>query len=151
MRTPTHGNVSVMETSPRTQQISTRRFLLVLFSVVCLAVSGCYYPPRDNNGNLPDDVVGNFIELVKADNYEAARKLWYGDSKRISGPVKFEDFCARYKKIDLNNCKISKAQRGKSGFSMVDVDWEESGKEKHSHLGLKIVGGEWRMQRGDRW
>jgi len=127
----------------------------VLSSLACLAVSSCSYvlhnPPKDKKGNLPDDVVRSFIELVKADDYEAARKSWYGDSKRISGPVKFEEYCAPYKRIDLNNCEISKAQRGKSGFSIVHVDWEESGKKKHYLFGLKIVGGEWRMERGHDW
>ena len=141
-----------METSPRTRQISIRCFLLALFSLACLAVSGCgHNPPMDKNGSLPDDAVRNFIELVKADDYEAARKLWYGESMVITGPEKFEDFCSRYKKIDLNNCNISKARKGKSGFSMVYVDWEENGKKKSAFFGLKIVDDEWRMERGYYW
>lgn len=141
-----------METGPRTQQIGSRCFLLALFSVACLAATGCgHNPSKDKNGKLPDDAVRNFIELVKADDYEAARKLWYGESKQIAGFGQFEVFCARYKQMDPNNCKISRAKKGKAGFSMVRIDWEENGTEKHVFFGLKIIDGEWKMKRGYMW
>ena len=84
---------------------------MALFSVACLAVSGCghvvHNPPKDENGNLPDDVVRNFIELVKADNYEAARKLWYGDPKRISGPISRERGKIGYIDCGVNHINFS--------------------------------------------
>jgi len=90
-----HGNVSAVETSRRTQPIGSRCFLLALFGMANLGVSGCgLNPPKDTKGNLPDDAVRNFIKLVEADNYKAARKLWYGPAKLGSVQLKFEDFCA---------------------------------------------------------
>lgn len=113
---------------------------------------GCSYnPPKDKNGSLPDDVVEKFIEYAQEENYISAGKLWYGASKLTATQEKFEDFCSRYKNIDLKKCRISKARSGKSGFSMVDVDWEENGQKKHIHFGLKIIDGEWKMERGYYW
>ncbi|NQU20591.1 MAG: hypothetical protein HQ567_04860 [Candidatus Nealsonbacteria bacterium] len=157
MTTQRNGSVSAMETRPRIRKIGTGCFFLALLTVGYLAfLRYGYDPPKDNNGDLPDDAVRNFIELVKADDYEAAKELWFGQSKRVSGgpiefPIEFEEFCARFKHIDLNNCVISKAHRGKSGFSMVYIDWEESGEKKHYSFGLKIFGGDWRMERGYDW
>ena len=141
MKAQRHSSVSVTETSRSFRQISTRRLLLAFAFTGCVAVCGCHTPPKDENGNCPSHVVREFIELVQAEDYKAARDLWYGPSKRITGPMRFEKFCARYKNIDLSNCTISEARRGKAGFWMVDVDWRESGQNKHDHFGLKIVHG----------
>jgi hypothetical protein len=144
------------------------RWLPRLFLIMGLGVLGCahrpptYGPTVDNNGKQPDDVVRNFLKLVQAEDYEAARRLWYGESmlvfepsdpgnKKIDLRTKFKDFCAYYTHIDLENAKISKAYRGKSGFSMVEVDWQEGGMKKHDQFGLKIVDGEWKMERGYYW
>ncbi len=151
MKAQEHGNVSAKETNRRTPQINSRCVLFSLLSLLSIAVIGCYYPPKDNNKNLPQDAVRNFIKLVKAEDYEAARNLWYGASKLIATQEKFEDFCSRYKNIDLDKCQISKAGRGKSGFSIVDVDWEENGQKKHTNFGLKIIDGKWKMERGYYW
>lgn len=163
MKAQQHGNVCVTETGPRTQPISTSCCLLTLSSVFCLAIFfGCLHnPPADKNGKLPDDAVRRFIELVRASDYDGARKLWYGPSKLVFQPsdpqektidltTKFEDFCKDFKKIDLKTCRTT-VPRGKSGFSMVEIDWEESGEKKHYLFGLKIVDGEWKMERGYYW
>ena len=88
--------------------------------------------------------------MAEADNYKAARKLWYGPAKLGSVQLKFEDFCARYKKIGLKDCKISKASKGKAGFWTVRVDFEEGGKKKYVCFGLKIVDGECTGDTGGR-
>ena len=167
MKAQSHGNVSAMATFHGTRQIGTSRFyccLMTVFLVAGLGVSGCglLSPPKDTNGNLPDDVVRNFIELVQSKEYPSAEQLWYGESKRVyelSDPkgakmdlrIKFEDFCAKFMPIDLATASISKAQRGKSGFSIVNIDWEEGGAKKHFEFGLKIVEGEWKMERAYDW
>lgn len=150
----------------RNRQIGLNRlgfWLPGLFLIMGLGVSGCAHrPPADANGNLPDDVVRNFLTLVQAEDYQAARGLWYGESKLVFQPsnpkgkkvdlrTKFKDFCAQYRQIDLENVRISKARRGKSGFSMVDVDWQEGGEQKHDQFGLKIIDGEWKIERGYYW
>ena len=56
----------------------------------------------------------------------------------------FEGFAAEYEHINIDAVRISRAYRGQSGFSMVDIDWEEDKKKKHDQFGLKIIGGEWR-------
>jgi hypothetical protein len=150
MKAQGHGDVSAMEIGRGTQKIGFRCFLLALFAMASLGVSGCG-PPKDQKGNLPDDVVRNFLELVEADNYEAARKLWYGPVMLGSVQRTFEDYCARYKKIRFMSYTISKARKGKGDFWMVRVDFDERGKQKHQFFGLKIVDGEWRMPRGYRW
>jgi len=109
-----------------------------------------FVPPTDKNGNRPDDVVRNFVAWAEAGNYEPARKLWYGPSERLS-PMKFEDYCERFKTIGLKNCKINGAGRGKSGYWTVRIDWEEGGEKKHYFQYLKIVDGEWKMYRGHAW
>jgi hypothetical protein len=155
-----------MATSQGSRQIGTNRLYwcsLVVFFVANTGISGCAYsPPKDTNGNLPDDVVRKFVELVQARDYQSAERLWYGESKLVFKPsspkegiidlrIKFEDFCARYLHIDLASASISKPEKGKSGFSMVNVDWKEDGAKKHDSFGLKIIQGEWKMQRGYRW
>jgi hypothetical protein len=134
-----------------------------LFLIMGLGVVDCAHrPPLDKNGNQPDDVVRNFLKLVQAAEYESAQRLWYGESKRVGDPsdprdpkidlrMNFEDFCAQYRHIDLGSAKISKAYRGKSGFSMITVDWQEDGMKKHDQFGLKIIEGEWKMERGYYW
>lgn len=154
MKAQPRGNASVAEARPTTRPIGTRRCpLMTLFSALCLGVLfGCLYnPPGDRNGRLPDHAVRKFLELVKADDYDGARNMWYGPSMRKSGQEKFEEFCEYFNKIDLGTCKISKAFRGKSGFSIVNVDWEEDGGKKHYDFGLKIIDGEWKMERGYDW
>ena len=144
-------SVFATETSRGTLRTS---YSLALFGVLLLgtlSAGGCYHPPRDKHGNLPDDAVRNFIEAVKARDYGRARSIWYGASMRISGVIKFEDFCSEYKNIDLDRCRISKAQRGKAGFAMINIDWDENGEQMHDEFGLKIVDGEWKMERGYYW
>ena len=166
MKAHARGNAFAMATFHGGQKIGTRRFYCCLLAVCCgvgLAVSGCgHHPPRDTNGNLPDDVARNFVEFVQAEDYRSAERLWYGESYRIDRlddpkgaisdlRIDFEDFCAKFLPIDLATASISKARRGKSGFSIVNVDWEEDGTKKHAHFGLKIVDGEWKMERGYHW
>ena len=138
--------------SKRDKQTGSRRFQQALLCAGCLVVSGCgYNPPKDNNGNLPDDVVRNFIELAKADDYETARKLWYGEIEQVARIVQFDVFCERYKRMDLDNCRISKAKKGKAGFSIVRIDWQENGTPTHVFFGLKTIDGEWKIHRGYNW
>ena len=152
MKPVRHGNVSAMETSQRIVQTSSRCVMWFISIVACISASSCTCnPPVDRNGKLPSDIVREFVEDVEAKNYEAAKNLWYGNSKRITGPADFEKFCLRYSTIDLNNCNISRAMRGKSGFYMVHIDWEHGIEMQHSSLGLKIVDGEWRIERGYYW
>ena len=152
MKAQRHGNVSAMETCRRGQKIGSRCFFLVVIAMANLGLFGCGgNPPKDKNGNLPDDVVRNFIELCEAEKYEAARKLWYGPAMLpASVQRKFEDFCARYKRIGLKNCKILKAHKDK-GVWRVHIHFEEEGKKKSVFFDLEIVDGEWRMERGYMW
>ena len=150
MKAPRHSSGSVRETNPDSQQISTRLLLLVVAFTGLVAISGCNTPPKDENGNLPNDVVRDFIGLVQADDYEAARDLWYGSSKRLTGPMRFENFCERFEGVDLDNCKTQTAP-GKGDSWMVTIHWKENGDKKQYLLGLKIVDGEWKMPRGYQW
>lgn len=77
--------------------------------------------------------------------------MWYGNTERASGPIEFSDFCLQYKSIDFRTCRISKAYRGKAGFSMVDVDWKANGRMDHDVFGLELIDGEWKLHRGIRW
>lgn len=92
-----------------------------------LGAAGCAVAPEDNNGNRPDDVVKSFIKTCDPEDYDEA-------------------WCARFKKIGLENCEISKARKGKAGFWHVEVDFEEGGEKKHVFFYFKIVDGEWRIQ-----
>lgn len=133
--------------------MSTRVLLVGFgFSAGCV-FSGChlYHPEPDKNGNLPSDVVREFLDSAKRGDYEAAQQLWYGDTKRASGPIKFSDFCSQYKSIDFRTLSISRAYRGKAGFSMVDIDWPANGKMDHDVFGLELIDGEWKLHRGIRW
>ncbi|TWU07223.1 hypothetical protein CA54_56280 [Symmachiella macrocystis] len=163
MTAQNHGNTSAAE-SNQTPRRDVSRYLLpaslAVFGLVALSAIVSwgvyeYFPffplPEDQKGNLSDDSVRKFLELVEADNYDAARKLFYGPSKRIGEPRTFEEFCAGYKRIDPPKCKISMARKGKSGFWTVRVDFEEEANQTYVFFGLKIVDGEWRMERGYSW
>ncbi|QDU45539.1 hypothetical protein Mal52_40330 [Symmachiella dynata] len=152
MHEQAHGNIYEAD-APTNQKsvflfIPLGLFVLVGFSVY---VYDNFCPPEDQKGNLPNDSVRKFLELVAADNYDAARKLFYGPSNRIGAPRTFEEFCVGYKRIDPQKCKISRAHKGKSGFWTVRVDFEEEAEKTYVFFGLKIVDGEWRMERGYSW
>ncbi|TWU06882.1 hypothetical protein CA54_52840 [Symmachiella macrocystis] len=153
MKAQTHGNVSAVETCRRSGKIVFRIVLLTLFAIAGLGYYVYYLcPPKDQNGNVPGDSVRKFLEFAEAENYESARELWYGPAKLdVTVQTEFEDYCARYKKIGLKKFKISWARRGKAGFWMVRIDFEEGGEKIHQFFALKIVDGEWRLSRGYRW
>ncbi|MHB1034149.1 MAG: hypothetical protein ACYC35_04870 [Pirellulales bacterium] len=139
------------------------RWLPQVLLIACLSMSGCAQrSPKDKNGDLPDDVVRKFVTLAQAEDYRGAQRLWYGESMLVFKPsdpqdekvdlrMAFRAFCEQYRRIDLDSAAISKAYRGKSGFFMVDVDWREGGAKKHDQFGIKIVNGEWKMERGYYW
>jgi hypothetical protein len=154
------------ETFRRIQRTGISRrfcFLLATFCALVMSSSGCERTsPKDTKGKFPEDSVRKFIELVQAKDYEAAERLWYGESQLVFQPSdtkeraidlrdKFEDFCAYFMQIDLATASISKARKGKSGFWMVSIDWTEGGEKRHYSFGLKIVEGEWKMERGYSW
>jgi hypothetical protein len=127
-------------------------FLLAALCVCGIGSSGCSRTaPKDTKDKFPEDSVRKYVELVQAKDYPAAERLWYGPSQRIDAPIKFEDFSAYFMHIDLATASISKARKGKSGFWMVNLDWTEGGKKKHYSFGLKIVDGEWKIERGHSW
>jgi len=145
-----------------------RTKLILLSFLIFIFFTGCgkksqeeYNPPRDNNGTLPQDTVRNFIQLVIKKDFDNARKLWYGESSRISklsdgsvhdATIPFEEFCSYYKNItNISKLKISEPYEGKSGFSMVYIEWLENEQRKAHTFGLKIINGEWKMERGSYW
>jgi hypothetical protein len=117
-----------------------------------MSFSGCERTaPKDTKGKFPEDSVRKFVELVQAKDYPSAERLWYGPSQRMEFTIKFEDYCANFMNVDLNTASISKARKGKSGFWMVNIDWTEGDEKKHNSFGLKVIDGEWKMERGYKW
>lgn len=115
---------------------------------------------RDSNNNLPADSVHQFIAWTQQNELDKAKELWYGRSKLISklddgtihdGTIPFEEFCKNFRNINLNECKITKASKGKSGFFMIYIYWHENGQKKQYSFGLKLVEGIWKMERGYSW
>lgn len=144
------GNASAMETCRRDPRIGSRYIVSALIALAISGTSGCSVPPEDKNGKRPSDVVREFIKLCEAEDYVAGKKLFYGPSERVT-PRTFEDFCVRYRKIGLENCKIHGAVKGKADYWHVEVDFEEGGKRQHMFFYFTKVNGEWRMPRELLW
>jgi hypothetical protein len=155
MKVLSHGNAYAAATFRGIPRIGTKcrvSFHLISLCVLVMSFSGCERTaPKDTKGKFPEDSVRKFVELVQAKDYPSAERLWYGPSQRMEFTIKFEDYCANFMNVDLNTASISKARKGKSGFWMVNIDWTEGDEKKHNSFGLKVIDGEWKMERGYKW
>lgn len=151
MKAQRHGNVFAMEISRGTRKPDNWRCVLAFVVVAGLGIAGCGFPPKDNNGDVPSDVVRQFIELCEAEDYESARKLWFGPSERVP-PMTFESFCERYKKIGSGIYQVSRAVESKvADLWSVRVDFEEDGQKRHVFFYIKVIDGQWKLRRGRKW
>lgn len=140
-----------MEMFQREMRTNIKTIIFLIFPIFFLFGCGAMLAGKDKNGDRPRDMVVKLIKLIKEGKYEDAQKLYHGNcmiDTSLMTPPTFEEYSSYFKNIDLNKLKISAPKRGKSGWFVIEIDWDENGTPKHYLFGLKIVDGVWKFHRG---
>lgn len=119
-----------------------------LFLLACIQKSDV--SPEDNL--KAQGVIDEFIDYVESRDYEKAKGLWVGESKRIlegfDQTIPFHTFCERF--TDMGDYQTSDVLSQK-GVYFISVSWRQNGSQKQWRFDLKKKDGDWFLIRGYQW
>jgi hypothetical protein len=133
-----------------TKPTQKRRWLWISLAVALTgALAACKLlnltPPKDQDGNRPEDVARIFVKAVQAADFERAAACWRaGDVQNIeaNSAMTFKEFCTYFFQCDIYEL----TPRGKDKNShVVAFHGQKEGRPKTFGLFLQRVDGRWRL------
>ena len=107
--------------------------------------NGCNYDTKDDAGHRPTEIVSQFIENVRANDYQKAFTYWHPDGiRRIekSYSAKFEAFCQESIACDSFALEI---EGGDSGYLWIYMNGRRQTEDIRFRFFLKETDGRWQL------